>query len=324
MALTADEERIFQELYAKKQQEFWNPKVTSKETFRDTPAGKGLAAFGKGLVDAEDAIRRGVRPMNISTPSAEETRDAVGRMLEQRKQGRNIPRESYNPSRPNPTADDLIGQPLRSREAVLPFRTAGPVVLGPEGSAGFPAPLTPLQNGLASAQTLEGEPYPLAASPAPNVNFLEAVEGRVKGPDAAALRQTRIGDATGESSNPPNFGTSATARPSAAALRQTRIGDATGESSNPPNFGTPPAPMETKAPAASNQDRMMQLFKKATGTAFDPKSKRDAQALAEIQSTLSDITASGKNWEDMSDNQLAMQWYRSKSYGSQTGRKRPR
>ena len=293
MALTADEERMFQELYAKKQQEFWNPKVTSKETFRDTPAGKGLAAFGKGLVDAEDAIRRGVRPMNISTPSAEETRDAVGRMLEQRKQGRNIPRESYNPSRPNPTADDLIGQPLRSREAVLPFRTAGPVVLGPEGSAGFPAPLTPLQNGLASAQTLEGEPYPLAASPAPNVNFLEAVEGRVKGPDAAALRQTRIGDATGESSNPPNF-------------------------------GTPPAPMETKAPTASNQDRMMQLFKKATGTAFDPKSKRDAQALAEIQSTLSDITASGKNWEDMSDNQLAMQWYRSKSYGSQTGRKRPR
>jgi len=50
------------------------------------------------------------------------------------------------------------------------------------------------------------------------------------------------------------------------------------------------------------------LFKKATGTSFDPKSKRDRSAMAEIQSLLS----SRADLADKSDTKVALAWYANK------------
>ena len=91
-----------------------------------------------------------------------------------------------------------------------------------------------------------------------------------------------------------------------------------GLSGGPQQEETPPK----ASPVDPTEDpRMMSLFKKATGTSFDPNSKRDIQALSEIQTVLNDISEKGDNWADMSDTQLALKWYQSKHYGSQTGRK---
>ena len=68
-------------------------------------------------------------------------------------------------------------------------------------------------------------------------------------------------------------------------------------------------------------DRMARLFQKATGTAFDPKSSMDKKAMEEITGVIGELRAAGQDLTGMNDTDIALQWYRSKSYGSKTGRK---
>lgn len=55
-------------------------------------------------------------------------------------------------------------------------------------------------------------------------------------------------------------------------------------------------------------DRIQSLFKKATGTSFDPKSRKDRAALAELEA----VVASRPDLADANDTKIALAWYKSK------------
>lgn len=65
--------------------------------------------------------------------------------------------------------------------------------------------------------------------------------------------------------------------------------------------------MKAKAPTLSG-DRIQSLFKKATGTSFNPKSKADRAALTEIEALMS----ARPDLADASDTKVALAWYKSK------------
>jgi len=65
-----------------------------------------------------------------------------------------------------------------------------------------------------------------------------------------------------------------------------------------------PAP----APATLSGDRIQSLFKKATGTSFDPKSQKDKAARAELEALIS----GRPDLANASDTKIALAWYKSK------------
>lgn len=65
---------------------------------------------------------------------------------------------------------------------------------------------------------------------------------------------------------------------------------------------------KAQAPAAMSEDRIQSLYKKATGTSFNPKSKADRAALAEIQAVMN----ARPDLADASDTKIALAWYKSK------------
>lgn len=69
-----------------------------------------------------------------------------------------------------------------------------------------------------------------------------------------------------------------------------------------------PEIMKAPAPATLSGDRIQSLFKKATGTSFDPKSQKDKAARAELEALIS----GRPDLADASDNKIALAWYKSK------------
>lgn len=67
-----------------------------------------------------------------------------------------------------------------------------------------------------------------------------------------------------------------------------------------------PAPAPAAAPAAGPERDMDALFAKATGTAFDPKSRVDVARKAQLE----DLLKSKPELAGKSDTQVALQWYR--------------
>jgi len=75
--------------------------------------------------------------------------------------------------------------------------------------------------------------------------------------------------------------------------------EAAGQRGAAPSSGTP---------STISGDRIQSLFKKATGTSFDPKSRKDRSALAEIEA----VVAGRPDLADASDTKIALASYKSK------------
>lgn len=73
-------------------------------------------------------------------------------------------------------------------------------------------------------------------------------------------------------------------------------------------FSSGASAMKEQAPAAMSEDRIQSLYKKATGTSFNPKSRADRAALAEIQAVMN----ARPDLADASDTKIALAWYKSK------------
>jgi hypothetical protein len=83
---------------------------------------------------------------------------------------------------------------------------------------------------------------------------------------------------------------------SQASIQSGRVASGMGQSNAAP------------APATLSGDRIQSLFKKATGTSFDPKSQKDKAARAELEALIS----GRPDLADASDNKIALAWYKSK------------
>lgn len=73
-------------------------------------------------------------------------------------------------------------------------------------------------------------------------------------------------------------------------------------------FSSGASAMKEQAPAAMSEDRIQSLYKKATGTSFNPKSRADRAALAEIQAVMN----ARPDLANASDTKIALAWYKSK------------
>jgi hypothetical protein len=95
--------------------------------------------------------------------------------------------------------------------------------------------------------------------------------------------------------------------PEPATAAATAAAPAAAPASEPISAPTEAPPKATPV-ADVDDDRLMGLFRKATGTAFDPNSRLDKSRLGELRSLIS----SRPELLGQSDTKIALEWYRSK------------